>query len=59
VAADEDYLRKSIREPSAQIVKGYPPIMPKMELSDDEVAALLAYIEAMKAPAAAPQQTQK
>jgi len=58
VAANEEYLKKSIRDPSAQVVKGYPPIMPKMEFSDEEIAAFLAYIESMKAPAA-PQQTQK
>jgi cytochrome c oxidase subunit II len=59
VTANEEYLKKSIRDPAAQIVKGYPPIMPKMDFSDDEIAAMLAYIESMKTSAAAPQQTQK
>jgi cytochrome c oxidase subunit 2 len=59
VLADEAYLKRSIREPAAQVVKGYPPIMPKTEVSDEELAALLAYIESMKAAGAAPPQTQK
>ena len=59
VLADEAYLKRSIRDPAAQVVKGYPPIMPKTELGDDELAALLAFIESMKATAAAPQPTQK
>jgi cytochrome c oxidase subunit 2 len=59
VLADEAYLKRSIRDPAAQVVKGYPPIMPKTEVSDEELAALLAYIESMKAAGAAPPQTQK
>jgi cytochrome c oxidase subunit 2 len=59
VLADEAYLKRSIREPAAQVVKGFPPIMPKTEVSDDELAALLAYIESMKAAGSAPPQTQK
>jgi cytochrome c oxidase subunit 2 len=59
VLADEAYLKRSIRDPASQVVKGYPPIMPRTELGDDELAALLAYIESMKGAGAAPPQTQK
>jgi cytochrome c oxidase subunit 2 len=59
VLADEAYLKRSIRDPAAQVVKGYPPIMPKTEMGDDELAALLAFIESMKAAGATPQQTKK
>ena len=54
VLADENYLRHSILEPQAQVVKGFPPIMPPARLSDDEVAALGAYIQSLgsSAPAA-------
>jgi cytochrome c oxidase subunit 2 len=52
--ADEAYLKKSIRDPAAQVVKGFPPIMPKTEMTDDELAALVAYIESFGGPA--PQQ---
>ena len=42
--ADEAYLKGEIREPQARLVKGFPPVMPKLDLSDDEVAALVDYI---------------
>lgn len=47
VKVDEAYLQGSIREPQAQVVKGFAPIMPKTELSDDELAALVAYIHSL------------
>lgn len=50
VLADETYLKRSIREPQAQVVKGFPPIMPKGDVSDEELAALVAYIESLGAP---------
>ncbi|WP_019141860.1 cytochrome c oxidase subunit II [Noviherbaspirillum massiliense] len=46
-AADEAYLKKSIRDPNAQVVKGFAPIMPKIEMSDEEVNALVAYIQSL------------
>jgi cytochrome c oxidase subunit 2 len=58
VLADETYLKKSIRDPQAQVVKGFPPIMPKIEMTDDELAALVAYIQSLGA-AAQPQQGAK
>ena len=53
VLADEAYLRRSILEPQAQVVKGFPPIMPPAVLSDEELAALVAYIRSLGAPAQA------
>lgn len=47
VPADEAYLKKSIRDPMAEVVKGFPPIMPKTEMTDDELAALVAYIQSL------------
>jgi cytochrome c oxidase subunit 2 len=46
---DEAFLRREIREPRARVVKGYAPVMPDVALSDDEVAALVAYIRAQGA----------
>ena len=46
VVADEDYLKESILDPLAKVVKGYPPVMPKASLSEQQVAALVAYIKA-------------
>jgi cytochrome c oxidase subunit 2 len=48
VLTDETYLRRSILEPSAEIVKGYPPVMPVQQFSEDEVKALINYIRDLK-----------
>ncbi|EMJ94888.1 cytochrome c oxidase, subunit II [Leptospira alstonii serovar Pingchang str. 80-412] len=50
VNADENYIRKSILQPIAQVVKGYPPAMPSYQgqLSDDEINALIEYIKTLK-----------
>ena len=48
VFADEAYLRKSIEDPNADISAGYPPIMPKQELTEEEMKGLLNYIESLK-----------
>lgn len=42
---DDAFLRDFIRDPQARGVKGFPPIMPKIELTDEEVSALVAYIK--------------
>ena len=47
IEVDEAYLRRSIREPQAQVVKGFAPIMPPAQVSDDELAALVRYIESL------------
>lgn len=49
VLVDEAYLKKSIIDPQAQVVKGFAPIMPKLEMSDAELAALIVYIESLSA----------
>lgn len=47
VTADENYLRNSILNANAQVVKGFAPVMPSFagQLTDAEVAALIAYIK--------------
>jgi cytochrome c oxidase subunit II len=42
---DDAYVKDFIRNPQARAVKGYAQVMPKLELTDDEVAALAAYIK--------------
>ncbi len=46
VVADEQYIRRSILDPQAQIVKGYPPIMPTFagQINEDELMRLVEYI---------------
>jgi len=51
VTVDEEYLRRSILDPGAQIVKGFPDVMPKTykeQLSQEELEALIAYIKSLK-----------
>lgn len=49
VTADDAYLRRSIEEPGAQIVKGYRGIMPERNLSPGDVDAIVAYLNAIGA----------
>lgn len=48
VLADTDYLRRAIIDPSAELVEGYPPVMPVVQLSDAEVEDLIQTIQALK-----------
>lgn len=51
VEVDENYLREAILNPQAKIVKGYEGVvMPPFQglLSEDELAALIAYIKSLK-----------
>ena len=48
IVADEVYLRKSLLEPNAHVVKGYPPIMPLQKMTEDELNDLIKYIKALK-----------
>jgi cytochrome c oxidase subunit 2 len=56
---DDAYLATFIRNPTARVPKGFAPIMPKLELTDDELKALIAYIRTLgtaQSPEAAPLQ---
>jgi cytochrome c oxidase subunit 2 len=44
---DEAYLRAFIRDPQARTVKGFAPVMPRIELSDEELSALVGYIQSL------------
>ena len=49
ITVDDAYLRKSITEPAADVVKGFPPIMPAFaDLSKDELTAVVEYLEGIK-----------
>lgn len=45
VTVDRAYLERAITEPQADLVAGYTLRMPKVDLSDDEIDAVIAYIE--------------
>ncbi|MES2100746.1 MAG: cytochrome c oxidase subunit II [Pseudomonadota bacterium] len=51
---DEAYVKDFIRNPQARAVKGFAKVMPKIELSDDEVTALTAWIKSNGAAPAEP-----
>ena len=56
---DEAYLRSFILNPQARQVKGFAPVMPKLELTDEELAAIVAYIQSLGAQPAQPATEQK
>ena len=47
IVVDEDYLRRSILEPMADIVKDYPPSMPQQRdlLTDEEIDQIIEYLK--------------
>jgi cytochrome c oxidase subunit II len=48
LVADEAYLRRSVLDPSADIVAGFPPVMPPLTLTDEEINALIEFIKGLK-----------
>jgi cytochrome c oxidase subunit 2 len=48
--ADDTYLRQSILEPQAHIVKGYQPVMPSYQgqLNEKQIVALIEYMKTLK-----------
>jgi cytochrome c oxidase subunit 2 len=50
VLADEQYIRESIVNPNAKIVKGYEAVMPSFQgqLSEEDLLSLLAYIKSLQ-----------
>jgi len=52
VTADENYIRESILEPGAKIVKGFKPVMPTFQglVSEEQLNALVAYVKSLSQP---------
>jgi cytochrome c oxidase subunit II len=48
--ADEAYLRESISQPGAKVVKGFPDVMPdfKGKISEEDLSAIIAYLKTLK-----------
>jgi cytochrome c oxidase subunit 2 len=46
--ADEDYLRRSILDPKADIVKGYSDIMPVTPVKPEDLEAIVTYIRTLR-----------
>lgn len=53
LVADEPYLRRSTLEPAADLVKGFPPVMPHFagRISDQEMAKIIDFFRSATAPA--------
>lgn len=47
---DDNYIRDSLMNPMAKVVKGFPPIMPPYQgqLTEDEVTQLIEYLKTLK-----------
>jgi cytochrome c oxidase subunit II len=48
VTVDEEYLTTSIADPDAQVRAGFTVSMPTNQLSDDEIAKIVAYIAELR-----------
>jgi cytochrome c oxidase subunit 2 len=48
VVADEAFIRKFILEPNVVHIEGYPPIMPKISMTDGELTTLVDYIKSLR-----------
>ena len=62
VLADEGYIRESILDPKAKIVRGYQPVMPNFQgqLTEEQILALIAYIKSLApAPSEQPEKVQR
>jgi len=69
VKVDEAYVRESIINPQAKLVKGFGPIMPTFQgqISEDQLVQLVAFIKSLPAggqtttssPGVSPTQNQK
>jgi cytochrome c oxidase subunit 2 len=58
---DEEYIRESLFDPGARIVKGFPNIMPtfKGRLSGDDVAAIVSYLKTLAREEAGKEEKEK
>ncbi len=49
ITVDDDYLRRSIIDPQADLIKGFQPIMPPFaDLKNDEIEELVEFIKTVK-----------
>ena len=48
IVVNETFVREHISEPNVEIVKGYPPVMPKISLTHEELTALVEFIKNLK-----------
>jgi cytochrome c oxidase subunit 2 len=46
--ANENYIRDSILEPGKDVVRGFPPIMPQIKLTEDEINRIISYLKELR-----------
>jgi cytochrome c oxidase subunit 2 len=56
VRADDAYLRESILNPTAKVVRGFQPVMPPFQgrVTEEQLAQLVAYLKSLAPAGAAP-----
>ena len=45
---DEQYIEEMIQSPGKKIVKGFPPIMPKLPVTHEEIEQIVDYLKALR-----------
>jgi len=48
ITVDEEYIKNYVRHPNVDVVKGYPPVMPVIPITDAELEELVEYIKTVK-----------
>ena len=48
IVVDEAFLRKAVLQPGADLVKGYPKIMPKLPVTSEELDEIIAALKGLK-----------
>lgn len=50
IVVDEEYLKRSVLEPTADVVKGFPPIMPPQKgiVSEHELEEIVEYLQTLR-----------
>ncbi|MDD5169953.1 MAG: cytochrome c oxidase subunit II [Syntrophales bacterium] len=48
ITVDEPFIREHILNPQSETAKGYPPIMPKIPLADEELKTIVGYLGTVK-----------
>ncbi len=48
ITVDETFIREHILNPRSATVKGYPPVMPQVPMTDEELKTIVAFMETLK-----------
>jgi len=48
VTVDESFIREHILNPRSTTVEGFPPVMPQVPMTDEELKTIVSYMEALK-----------